>query len=125
MSLKFRLLAGHYAVCRLDPSDSLFAIPEGGEFLSITRTSRELSIVIAEANAPRRARTEKGWRLLELEGPIPFDQIGIAASFTSALAEKQISVFVVSTFDTDYVLVKDVDLQRAIDALTAAGMSVA
>lgn len=124
MSLTFRLLPGHYAVCRLDPSEALFAMPRGEEFVSITRTARELSLVVPDSNIPRGSRAEREWRILELAGPIPFDQTGVASSFTSALAEKGISVFVISTFDTDYVLVKEPTLERAIAALEAKGMRV-
>lgn len=80
--------------------------------------------MVPGASIPPGARAERHWRVLELAGPIPLDQTGVAAAFTTALAEKGISVFVISTFDTDYVLVKEPTLERAITALQEKGMRV-
>jgi uncharacterized protein len=124
MQLRFRLLPDPYAVARLDPTAE-FPLPAAGErFVSVTRTSEELSIVCREAIAPEGGRIEPGWRVLALEGPIPFDQTGVAASFTVALATRKIGVIVVSTFDTDYLLVKKGDLDAAREALKENGMEV-
>ena len=124
MKLKFRLLPDPYAVARLDPGASFaFDHPEE-RFVSVTRTADEVSIVCREAIAPAGGRIEGGWRALQLEGPIPFDQTGVAAAFTVALAMKKIGVFVISTFDTDYLLVKKEDLDAARDALRAEGIEV-
>lgn len=124
MKLKFQLLPDAYAVVRLDP-DLRPAIPvEGERFVSITHTAAELSIVCREAIAPEGGRIERGWRALQLEGPIPFDQTGVAADFTVALATRKIGVFVVSTFDTDYLLVKKDDLDAAREAFRAEGIEV-
>ena len=115
--MRFTLLDGRYAVVRLDPGAALPSWCHNGGFVTITRTAEELSIVAGEANVPDDVRAERGWRCLKLEGPIPFDTIGVAAKFTGALATAGVSVFVVSTFDTDYVLVKEEALPRAMDAL--------
>ncbi len=124
MRLRFFLLPEIYAVVRLDP-DARPEIADAGErFLSVTRTAAELSIVCREAIAPAGGRIESGWRALQLEGPIPFDQTGVAAAFTAALATRKIGVFVVSTFDTDYLLVKKEDLDAARDAFRAEGIEV-
>ncbi len=122
MSLTFTLIDGHYAIVRL-PADE--AIPKWahGAFVSITRTSRELSIVCNEGNVPD-VIADRGWRCLELEGPLPLDQTGIAAAFTRVLADAGIAVFVVATHDTDYVLVRDTALEQASAALRAAGYTV-
>ncbi len=124
MPLRFRLLPDPYAVVRLDPGASFAHDPSDERFISVTRTADELSIVCREAIAPAGGRIEPGWRVLQLEGPIPFDQTGVAAAFTVALATRKIGVFVVSTFDTDYLLVKKEDLDAARDALRADGMEV-
>ena len=115
---------GRYAVVRLDPDA---AIPQwaGGSFVSITRTEAELSIVCDEAHVPAGARHEPGWRCLGVAGPIPFDTTGIAASLASPLAAAGVSIFLVATFDTDYLLVKHDAYERACDALRRAGHEIA
>lgn len=117
----FRLLEGSYVVARLEPETTLDAATMQGEFWSVTRTRDELSVVTNAAYAPPSARIEPGWRALQLLGPIPFETTGVAAAFTQALASRDISVFVISTFDTDYLLVKEADRARAITALREAG----
>jgi hypothetical protein len=67
------------------------------------------------------ATVERGWVALKLEGPILFSMSGVLASFVEPLAAAQIPIFAISTFDTDYVLIKRQDLERAVRALAAAG----
>jgi len=114
--VKLHVVDGRYAVARLGADD---AIPSWarGDFVSITRTRDELSIVCDEAAVPTHVRAERGWRCLAVDGPIAFETVGVAASITSALAQAGISVFFVSTFDTDYVLIKDESFARACDVL--------
>lgn len=111
------------AVCRLDPHAEAPAWARG-VFVSITRTPEELSIVCEEANVPGDVRAERDWRAMQVAGPIPFEMTGVAAALTTPLAAAGISVFLIATFDTDYVLVKREALDRAIDALRAAGHDV-
>ena len=114
-----RLLPGRYAVCRLDRDAT---VPEWaqGAFLSVTRTPEELSVVCDESLVPSTARAERGWRCLMVEGPIPFEMTGVAAAVAVPLADANISVFLVATFDTDYLLVKEGTLERAMAALRAS-----
>lgn len=125
-SLKFSMVPGTYAVCRLPASAALPAWA-GKAFVSITRTSEELSIVCEERRIPAEAedgiefQLERGWVLLKLHGPFPLDAIGVLASVAKPLAEAAISLFALSTFDTDYVLVKRTHAKQAIAALTLAG----
>lgn len=114
--MKLRVVDGRFAVARLDPTEAIPSWPRGN-FVAITRTRDELSIVCDEDAVPHDARAERGWRCLAVEGPIPFETIGVAAALTSALANAGISVFFVSTFDTDYLLVKDESFSRACEAL--------
>ena len=116
-------MRGRYAVARLDAQAQVPSWPRG-ELVSITRTPDQLSIVCDEDAVPQEVRAEHGWRCLAVEGPIPFEMTGVAASLTNALADARISVFVLSTFDTDYVLVKDEAFERACDALRTAGHDV-
>lgn len=122
--LRLRILGGRYAVARLAADE---AVPgwASGAFVSVTRTEEELSIVCSEESVPLTVRAERGWRCLAVAGPVPFDAVGVAASMARPLAAAGISLFLVSTFDTDYVLVKEDALPRAVEALGAAGHAVA
>lgn len=118
--LKFRLLHGHYAIVRL-AADA--AIPEWatrGEFTSITRTADELSIVCPTANLPPGAHSAHRWIVLKLEGPFPFSQTGVLLSFIEPLSTKDVPIFAISTYDTDYVLIQE-EFSGAIDILREAG----
>lgn len=120
-ALLLSLLSGRYSVCRLAADAEIPAWAQDGEFFSTIRTSTELSLVCREAVVPAGIRCEPGWRVLRLEGPFDFDQIGILMAVLAPLAGAGVSVFVLSTFDTDYVLVKEHLLGRARSALEAAG----
>ena len=117
------LLPGTFAVCRLSASDP---VPDWatGEFVSITLTPNELSIVCSQANVPAGTQSEPGWRCLRVAGKLDLSMVGLIASLTDTLAAANISVFVVSTFDTDYLLVKEDNLEAAINSLSAAGHAV-
>ena len=96
---------------------------EGG-FFSVTRTGDELSVVCPEVVVPGDARSEGGWRALKLEGPFEFSEVGVLASVAAPLAEAGVGIFAVSTFDTDYVLVKEEQLSPAVAALRGRGHEV-
>ena len=122
--MRLSILPEPAAVCRLAPGA---AVPEWvrGAFTSVTRTEDELSIVCEEAAVPSGIQAERGWRVLKLEGPIPFEMTGVAAALLAPLAEARISVFLVSTYDTDYLLLKAQVLARAMGVLRGAGYDVA
>ncbi len=111
---------GDWAVARLDPSEPVPAWAAKSPFASVTRTAEELSIVCADLEVPEGVRAERGWAMLKLAGPFPFTATGVLSSVLAPLARAGVSVFAVSTFDTDYVLVKRHDLARAVDALEEA-----
>ena len=90
-------------------------------FVSITRTDDELSIVCPESAVPGGVQSEPGWAILKLQGPFPLAQLGVLASFASPLSAAGVSIFSVSTFDTDYILIKATQVSVACQALTAAG----
>ncbi|MGA7991841.1 MAG: ACT domain-containing protein [Thermoanaerobaculia bacterium] len=122
---KFSMVPGTYAICRL-PAKAALPSWAGRAFTSITRTADELSIICEERRLPPGLdgvdlRVERGWVLLKLHGPFPFDAIGVLESVARPLAEAAISLFAISTFDTDYVLVKRTHAKQAIAALTLAG----
>jgi uncharacterized protein len=121
MSITLSIFEGSFAVCRLGARAEIPGWALGEPFFSITRTPDELSIVCLERSVPRGEVCEKGWRCLKVHGPLDFSLTGVMASLAAPLAEAAISIFTVSTFDTDYLLVKEKDFERAILALTSAG----
>lgn len=127
MNLNFTLFAHEYSILRGEAKDPLPAwLADSAEFISVTRTPWELSIVVhTSAIGPGDFRRDDGWRLLGLKGPIAFETTGVAAEFTTCLAREKISVMVIATFDTDYLLVKKETLEAAIAALERAGHRVA
>jgi hypothetical protein len=120
--LTLDLLPGTFAVCRLATDAPVPAWTAGGPLVSVTRTADELSVVCGEDAVPGDVRCEPGWRCLRLAGPIPFTAVGVLASLLVPLADAGVAVFAVSTFDTDYVLVKD--WEPAVEALRSAGHEV-
>jgi len=123
-SLAFTLLDGSFAVVKLGPMEETPSWAGGGPFVSVTRTDEELSVVCREGRVPGGARSERGLKCLKVEGPFDFAAVGVVASFASALAIAAVSIFVVSTFDTDYLLVKEADLDKAAAVLREAGHRV-
>ena len=120
-----RLLDGRFAICRLGPEDEIPAWALGkADFCSITRTKDELSVVCREDSVPEDTTCERGWRILQVEGPLDFALTGILASIDKTLADAGVSIFAVSTFDTDYILVKETNLALAQRALQSAGHRV-
>ena len=120
MNLTLELLTDTFAVCRLD-FDAPIPDWTHGDFVSITRTPDELSIVCRQEEVPDDVQAERGWRYLRVVGKLEFSLLGVIATLTKVLADAGISVFVVSTFDTDFLLVRDVDLDTAEVALAEAG----
>lgn len=124
-SLTFSLLNDTFAVCRLEPNAPVPAWADGeASFLSITRNADELSIVCPDDWPPNDVQRESGWHVLKMEGPFDLALVGILAPVATALAGARVNIFVVSTFDTDYILVKDDKLETAIITLELAGHTV-
>jgi hypothetical protein len=118
------VLPGTFAVCRLGAGAAPPDWASAGSFFSATRTADELSVVCPEGVVPEGTRCERGWRCLRVAGTLDFSLVGVLASLTAPLAEAGVGVFAVSTFDTDYLLVRGADLGRSAEALRAAGHSV-
>jgi hypothetical protein len=121
MQLKFRRLPASFAVCRLAPNAPIPVLTTTALFTSITRTAEELSIVCPADQAPQNVKCESPWTCFKLEGPFPFSLTGVLASFLDPLAERGVPIFAVSTFDTDYILVKEEHTATAVETLTKAG----
>ena len=119
--LALSILPESFAVARLEASAPVPAWAGAGGLLSVTRTEDELSIVCGEDAVPAEATASRGWRAMRVAGPLDFASTGILASLAAPLAEAGVPIFALSTHDTDYVLVPEDKLPRAVDALTAAG----
>jgi hypothetical protein len=111
------------AIARLDPADPL---PDWatGVPLSVTRTDQELSIVCAQQYVPADVLAERGWAWLSVAGPLKFEEIGVIASLAQPLKTANIPIFILSTYDTDYLLLKAEELERAVLVLSRAGHRV-
>jgi hypothetical protein len=121
-----RLLLGSetLSICRLERNKP---IPEWaliGGFSSITRTAQELSIVCPQDRVPPGIQKQDGWKALQVEGPLDFSLTGVLASITEPLAKEGISTFAISTYDTDYLLVKGDQLNKAIQTLQEEGYKI-
>lgn len=121
--LKLEIQKGRYGVCRL-PKEAPIPQWAQGVLTSVTRTADELSIVCSTEKIPQEIQCEKGWKVVKVLGPLDFSLVGILASLTATLANAGISIFVISTFDTDYLLVKNENIETAIKVLAAAGHTV-
>jgi uncharacterized protein len=111
-------------VCRL-PSGAPWPSPSSASsFYVATRSPDELSVVCHPDDTPAGARVEAGWSLLSVVGPLDFAAVWVMASLTGVLAAAGVSIFVVSTFDTDHLLVRSSAVGSAVDALRAAGHTV-
>ena len=115
------LLPGLFAICRLKTGSALPHWLQADHFFSITSTPEELSLVCIAWPVPSDIQADKDWRCFKLQGPFEFSLTGILNSITIPLADAGIGIFAVSTYDTDYVLVKEHDLQTALSVLTEAG----
>lgn len=118
------LLQNQLAVCRMESDAPVPAWALTGSIWSITRTHDELSLVCGQERVPAGIQSEPGWRALKVEGPLDFALIGILAGLASTLAQSAISLFAISTYDTDYILIKADRVEQAIQSLQSAGYLV-
>jgi hypothetical protein len=123
--LSLSLLPETLAICRLGASAPIpaWALAAAG-IVSITRTGDELSVVCPEASVPEDIQVSRDWRCLRVAGPLEFALVGVLASLAAPLAAAGISIFALSTYETDYLLVREAQLPAAIEALAAAGHTV-
>lgn len=122
--LEFEVLREELGVCKLSASQVIPEWAYEGEFFSVTRTTEELSIVCAENAIPNEVICERGWRALKIRGILDFSLIGVLSIISSVLAKAGVSIFAISTYNTDYILVKARDLTPALQALREEGYSV-
>ncbi len=118
------ILPGMYGVARLSPEAELPPWAREGELWAAVRTRGELSIVCQERFIPPEVRAERGWVALQVEGPLDFSLVGVMASLSAVLSEAGVSIFTLSTYDTDYILFKESAKERALAALQGVGYLV-
>lgn len=116
--LTMEILEGTYGVCRLNNTSAIPTWVSHSKFNSITLTEDELSIVCEMSHIPKDIVCEGDWKVLKVKGPLDFALTGILANISTILADSDISLFAISTYDTDYILVKNNDLDQSIEALT-------
>lgn len=122
--LTLEVLDGEYVIHRFSSEKSFPFEALRSSFLSVTKTAEELSIVCDAAIQLEAEESEPGWSCLKVLGPLDFSLTGILAKLSTALAEAGISLFAISTYDTDYILVKSEKLTRAIGTLEARGYNI-
>ena len=119
--LTLRLLEDRFAICKTDNNLPIpIWILGSRDFYSITRTEEEMSIIVKESSAPQDVEKEVGWRAFKIEGILDFSQIGILSSLSGLLAAEGLPVFVVSTYNTDYIFIKEKDLEKARKVLSTS-----
>jgi uncharacterized protein len=128
MGLQLRILDDDYSVNRLPSSAQIPSWADGEGFVSISRATDELSIVCRSSRVPvtldAGCRSEPGWTCLQLVGSFAFDLTGVLLSVLEPLAKASVGIFAVSTFDTDYVMVKTTQRTETLHALTNAGHTI-
>jgi hypothetical protein len=124
ITLTIIVMEARFAVTRLPPGEPTPAWASQASFTSITRTPDELSIVSPEEIVPSDLKTETRWRCLRVAGPLDFALLGVLGAIVNPLAGAGIPLLAISTFDTDYLLVKSESLRKAVEVLRAAGHEV-
>jgi hypothetical protein len=122
--LSLSLMPHTYAVCQFHPDKHIPYWALLGDFVSLTRTHEELSIVCQQDNVPDEIQAERGWRCVQVQGAFDFSVAGVNASLAIPLAEADISVLAIATYATDYILVKEENVARVIQVLEQAGHSI-
>lgn len=122
LKLTLSVLPQKYAVCRLDPNGPIpYWALLGDDFISLTRTRAELSVACLQENVPNDVKASRGWRCARVEGPFDLGVSGVHVSLAIPLAQAGISILAIATYETDHLLIREEDLERAIEVLTEAG----
>ncbi len=123
--LALEILPGRLAVAQLSATAGIPADwDQGSAIFAFLRTGDEVTVVCAEESVPLGVRLEPGWRAFKVDGPLDFSLVGILAKIITPLAQAGISIFALSTYNTDFILVKETDLARAAQTLLQAGLLV-
>jgi len=122
--LSLSVLPLELSVCRLAPDAAIPEWATRSSFFCVMRTANELSVVCPASAVPAGVQQTPGWRALQLHGPFAFDETGILEAVLHPLAAAGVGIFALSTYDTDYVLVREAQLQAAVAAIRAAGHNI-
>lgn len=122
--LKLKAVEGLFSVCHLDSGSNLPKWALQSPWVTITKTEEEVSVVCETTYVPEAVQSEADWRMLKVIGVLDFSLVGILSKLTGILAEACISVFAVSTFDTDYLMVKRASFVDAVEAFNRHGITV-
>ena len=122
--LELMLLPERYGISRLAPDAPIPSWATEGPFFSVTRTGDELSIVCELSRVPVGVQSQSGWRVFKVHGPFVLTEIGVLSALAAPLAEAKLSLFAISTFDTDYLLVASETLSAAVAALEQTGHKI-
>jgi uncharacterized protein len=120
-TLTLSVTEGLFAIVKLSHDAAIPDWANAGVFSSVTRTAEELSLVAAEVNVPVEISASRGWRMLKVHGPFAFTEVGVVAALANPLARIGVGIFVLSTFDTDYLFVQQEEIALAVEALEHAG----
>jgi hypothetical protein len=122
--LKLRRIPEKFAICKLLPGDPIPPWAISGQIWSVTRTPTELSMVCSQSDLPPGFVAERDWRALQVVGPLPFETVGVLSSLAMPLADAGLSIFAISTFETDLILVREQSFEAACQVLVIAGHGV-
>jgi uncharacterized protein len=120
-TLTLSLMEGRYAIAKFPRGAAVPSWSTDSPFFSVTRTLEELSVVAAETSVPPALDASRGWCMFKVHGPFAFDEIGVVAALANPLARMGVGIFVISTFDTDYLLVQQEEIPVAVETLEHAG----
>jgi hypothetical protein len=124
MTLSLSLRDETFTIHRLQSNNEVPEEALNSSFFAVTRTDEELSLVLPESVKIESKKSESGWACFKVDGPLEFELVGILAGISTVLAEAGVSIFALSTFDTDYILVKREQVKAAKEALTSAGYQI-
>jgi hypothetical protein len=119
--LRLRRIPEKFAICKLLPGDSIPPWAISGQIWSVTRTPTELSVVCRQSDLPQGFEAERDWRALQVIGPLPFEMVGVLSSLAVPLADAGVSIFTITTFETDLILVRERSFEAACQTLVKAG----
>ena len=117
-TLELRTISGQFGICKIQSGASIPSWAISGKIWSVTRTETEISIVCPREKIPQGAEAERNWRVLEVVGPLSFEMVGVPLSLAAPLAKAGVSIYSVSTFETDLILIREESFEIACRALT-------
>ena len=124
MKRQLSILKGVFAIVQIQPGSKIpQQVGDDGLFAFLS-TPDEVSIVCEERIVPKDGKFSAGWKTLMVQGPLDFSLVGILADISSVLAKAEISIFALSTYNTDYILLKQSHLDKAVKALNRAGYEI-